>query len=391
MKITRAPAKKADKAPAAALCAALLLLSGCAGTATPSEPASSAVPVPTESQTATTTPDDDEVDPAELLPYRGPGGSPFAEQEAETWTGDGEAYAMHRVRLAFDYPAVSKTVGLELYLPKGYTVKDEGSFDLSISDDMTKYLYDANDRYIGVVKAEPYEVIGGKKGGSIDHPMPAYTTFRDRSYGGLLDLFDYLPIVGRHPGKGRGHNAISTIWDENAHTDKPPHTHMALLTYDPALMICGIVELLPDALPVPQMIRLTQSLMTFDPAGKALISASGEENAFLRDYTGNNRFAEDGGDVWPREHWGDESEPTLYRVRTALPQNGKKAELELYLPKGYTVKKAAATNRRLPKRRPDTCMTPTADASARSRQASAARPIPPPSTASCTHKATICR
>ncbi len=339
MKTTRAPAKKAGKAPAAALCAALLLLSGCAGTAMPSEPASSAVPVPTESQTATTAPDDDEVDPAELLPYRGPGGSPFAEQEAETWTGDGEAYAMHRVRLTFDYPAVSKTVGLELYLPKGYTVKDEGSFDRSISDYAMKYLYDADGRCIGVVTAEPYKVIGGKKGESIDHPMPAYTTFRVRNYGGLLNLFDYLPIVGRHPGKGRGHNAISTIWDENAHTDKPPHTHVTLLTYDPALMICGIVELLPDALPVPQMIRLTQSLMTFDPAGKALISASGEENDFLRDHTGKNHFPEDGGDVWPGEHWCDEPEPTLYRVRTALPQNGGKAELELYLPKGYTVKK----------------------------------------------------
>ena len=343
MKTTRAPAKKAGKAPAAALCAALLLLSGCAGTATPSEPSSSAAPVPTERQTATTTaPDVDEVDPAELLPYRGPGGSPFAEQEAETWTGDGEAYAMHRVRLTFDYPAVSKTVGLELYLPKGYRVKDKGDFDLSISDDMTKYLYDANDRCIGVVTAEPYKVIGGKEDASPDHPLAAYMTFRVRNYGGLLDLFDYLPIVGRHPGKGRGHNAISTIWDENAHTDKPPHTHMALLTYDPALMMCGIVELLPDALPVPQMIRLTQSLMTFDPADKAVDPASGEENAFLRDYTCKNYFPEDGGDVWPGDDWADEPEPTLYRVRTALPQNGKKAELELYLPKGYTVKKSGS-------------------------------------------------
>ena len=272
-------------------------------------------PVTTEASTTATVP----ILSSSKL-FSGLGENPFRKDTEDEWSPYLSGATLYRTQAKFS--AGTKTVTLELYLPKGWTIRGKGSFAGGISAEGGRYLFNDKGDCVGRVVAGTYAAVDGKK-----DQTAAYAALRGTEKNGLLDADDYLPMKGRHTDTGRGHNAIAPVAADG-------RTNVALLTFDPVLMQYGAVELLPDALTLTEQIRLAQSMVAVDPSGYAGDDPADPTRDWLGDWTSKRWFAEKAQEVWT----GTAPQLTLYRTRTRSTDRLYSTDLEVYLPQGWSIR-----------------------------------------------------
>ena len=273
------------------------------------------VPVTTEAPTAPTVP----ILSSSKL-FSGLGENPFRKDTEDEWSPYLSGATMYRTQAKFS--AGTKTVTLELYLPKGWTIRGKGSFSGGINAEGGRYLINDKGDCVGRIVAGTYAAVDGKK-----DQTAAYAALRGTEKSGLLDADDYLPMKGRHTDTGRGHNAIAPVAADG-------RTNVALLTFDPVLMQYGAVELLPDALTLTEQIRLAQSMVAVDPSGYADDDPADPTRDWLGDWTSKRWFAEKEQEVWT----GTAPQLTLYRTRMRSTDRLYSTDLEVYLPQGWSIR-----------------------------------------------------
>ena len=179
----------------------------------------------------------------------------FAEKEQEVWTGAAPQLTLYRTRTRFTDRLYS--TDLEVYLPQGWSIRDEGDVSTSIPWSPTKYLYDAKGTCVGTLYAGSY--LQGEGCATYDDPQFAYAGFRLSAHLGVLDGDCYLPVKGR---RRSGHNALSlSFFEDMSKEERPVQYYSVLLTYAPTQRAIGAMDILPGTLDSLTLIRIAQSMM----------------------------------------------------------------------------------------------------------------------------------